>query len=707
MNTASLNLSFAELVKNAAGEHPWILSNYDKVKGVLKDYAARRELTLAKLTLLHLCNDRNRTALNSSLNAFIDKLPKSRSYKSELKSRLRRILKALSAAPDREATTLEPTPLPIPEILHKLLPALPRQGYCPGSVMKSMSCTAGDRLLARPLTDRGQQTLAVLIQVVEEYEITDLDTLFFKHRAELWRTIRLMLPPRVWKSVRVCLSTAFKRLGYSACPAPKQHLDYHEWPPTLRKQFDRLKEFAPYGIDHDLELTKQAIKYEVDVVPLKKSTLKNYELALSAGLFHILSRLNNKPADIDVRDLLRLQKAPSKETGARDSRKVNPLVEHYHRRELERTSKPTASSICTGAFSLFINAVRVVALYNGYFELNSKFMKVYRLKIDKKERRAKKIAKKDTFDLAWIDTEIARMLTEFRRIVKERSFRFESKTKISLPHERYRDMRFCLFFVILVTLRYMGHRQQSLRSCEIGRGKNVEFLADGSIHFNWKSELVKTDVELDQIIEEWEHQTHEIMREVLTTYYWMIYRPYILKHSATGPNGQILVANQLFVYIDRAGQFRRFTADDERKFGARFKEWSFEFMEYGGRANLIVQGLHPHYFRGLAADWMVNEYKVPLEKAAEYFGITATTLVKEYLRVNPKKSAADALEAANAAHHAKAAKENEEAFTKQLRDNEATHKEEMARKDKLLEEKDRRIYELQEQLISVLKKNAA
>jgi hypothetical protein len=708
MTTSSLNISFAELVKNAAVDYPWVLSNYEKVTGILNSYATRRELSLDKLTLIHLCHDRDRAKLNPRLITFIDNLPISKAYKSEIKSRLHRILKALSAVPGQGASVSGPAPLPIPKVLRKLLPALPRQDTWSVIHRNSIRCTDEEGRLARPLTERGQRALAVLIQVVEKNKITDFDTLFSKHVPELWRTIRLTQPPRSWLSTASCLKEAFKRIGYKVCRASRQCINYPEWPPTLRAQFDRLEEFASLGIGHDLELTRQAVKYEFEVKPLNKTTLENYRRALSYGLFHILSRHDSEPADVDVRDLLRLRRVTLDEDGRRRSISLNPLVEHYRRRELERIAMPADSIINTTSFSFFMCAVRAVALYNGYFELYSRFDKAYTFKIDKKARRAKKNAKKDIFDLVWVDAEIARLLVEFRRIIKERSFRPQCYTGPSFSSKgKYRNIRFCLFFVILVTLRYMGHRQQSLRNCEVGRGKNVEFLDDGSIHFNWKPELVKTDVELNQVIQEWEHQTHEVMVEVLTAYYRVIYRPYILKHSAAGLDGEDLVANQLFVYIDRSGKFRRFGKDDRRKFGRRLLDWSFEFMEYGERANILGRGLHPHYFRGLAIDWMVNIRQVPLDKAAEYFGISVKTLVRDYLRGDPKKSAAPALEAANAEYKEKASKEREEALQKQLSDKEAVYREELARKDNLLEEKDRRIYELQNQLIDTLRKKGA
>lgn len=707
MTTPSPNQSFAELVKNAAEDYPWILSYYKKVTGILTPYATRRELSLTKLTLIHLCHDGDRTKLNPSLITFIDKRPISTDYKSEIKSRLHRILKALSAAPEQGATGPGPALLPIPEVLRKVLPALPRQDTWSASHKNRIALTDVEARLARPLTEMGQGALTVLIQVVEENKITDLDTLFSKHLPEIWRTVRLTQPPRRWDQMCSCIRKVFARIGYKLLCAPKRSIDYSEWPATLRGQFDRVEEFARLGIDHDPELTRQAVKYELEVVPLNKTTLRNYRWALSRGLFHILSQLNDKPADVDVQDLLRLRRVTLEKDGKRRRVYLNPLVEHFRRREVERTPMPTDSIINTASFAHFMHAIRAVALFNGYFELYREFAEAYRFKINIKERRAKKNAKKDIFDLAWIDAEIARLLVEFRRIIKERSFRPESYTGHSSRHDRYRNIRFCLFFVTLVTLRYMGHRQQSLRNCEVGRGKNVEFLDDGSIHFNWKPELVKTCVELDQVIQEWEHQTHEVMVEVLTAYYKVIYRPYILKYSAAGPDGEDLVANQLFVYIDNSGKFRRFGEDDETKFGKKFRDWSFKFMEYGERANILGRGLHPHYFRGLAIDWMVNDRKVPLEKAAEYFGITVKTLERHYLRADPKKSAAGALQAANAEYKEKAWKEREEALLKLLRDKEAAYQEELARKDKLLEEKDRRIYELQNQLIDALKKKSA
>jgi hypothetical protein len=103
---------------------------------------------------------------------------------------------------------------------------------------------------------------------------------------------------------------------------------------------------------------------------------------------------------------------------------------------------------------------------------------------------------------------------------------------------------------------------------------------------------------------------------------------------------------------------------------------------------------------------MVNERRVPLDKAAEFFGITVQTLVNDYLRAVPKKSAGAALEAANAEQKAMEVKAREEELKRKINEMEIAHKEELTRKDELLEKKEQRIYELQDHLIEVLKKVA-
>lgn len=706
MTTSKHNQAFAELVRGATERQPRVLKNYKKVRAALKAYAEQRGLPLAELSLVHICHDRNRAELSPSLAAFIERLSGTRNYKSEVRSRLRSILKALSS-PEDEQSAAAPKPLPMPEVLRKVLPVLPRQNTGMAKGKMWIPYKDEERRLAQPLTEGGHQLLIALIHVVEEHGITDLDALMTTHRAEIQRAIRRMLPPRTWVQTSTILVYVQRALGYAGRCSQVRCIDPPHWPPTLRKQFEYFLELAPRGIDHDLALIKRAAEHGVKVVPLKESTIKRYQKALSIGLGYILPRLANRQSDPDVRDLMRIRKEPREGHEPQPPRDINPLIEPYRRHERERVTRAKRAGFDSATFTIFTAAVKAVAAFNGYFDLHESFNAAYTLNPDVTLRKSNKTAKKEIFDLPWIDSEIARMLVEFRRIVKEQSFKFATHEKATHAMWRSaRDMRFCLFFVILVTLRYMGHRQQTLRNCEIGRGKNVEFGADGSIHFNWKAKLIKNDWELDQVLKEWEHQTHELMLEVLTNYYKVIYCPYILKNSAVDPEGRSLVANQLFVHIDRDGKFRRFHADGFADFGTRFKYWSLEFMNFDGRANIFGRGLHPHFFRGLAVDWMVNKRKVPFDKAADFFGITVKTLVYHYLRADPKKSAESALEAANAEQKAKAAKAKEEELQKRMDERELAHKEELARKDDLLEKKDQRIYELQDQLIAALKKAA-
>jgi hypothetical protein len=288
------------------------------------------------------------------------------------------------------------------------------------------------------------------------------------------------------------------------------------------------------------------------------------------------------------------------------------------------------------------------------------------------------------------------MLPEFRRVIRERSY---TTLGSGTNKQARKNMRFCLFFVLLVTLRYMGHRQQQIRRCEIGR--NVVFGSDGSIHFNWKAKEIKNKNELDQLLDRDSHLTHRLLIDVLRAYYFKIYRPHVSKNRAITPEGRDLVENQLFVYMTPEGKFKRFDPEDSKPFSGRFSRWSCLFMEFNGRANTLGKGLNPHYFRGIATDWMVDDLGVTVAKVAAFIGDTEQTLKRHYLREDPKLIAAPALEEAN-----NNLKSKEHKHSVALIENKKISEleEELGQRDQLLLQASQRIEELQGEIISLLKK---
>lgn len=492
--------------------------------------------------------------------------------------------------------------------------------------------------------------------------------------------------------------TVSQRLGYRRPKSEiaRRSISYADWPTTLREEFGRMRELAPHGIDHDLVLAERAAKNRVKVVPLMSSTVENYERALSAALFIILSGASGGPTDIGVRDLLSLE--PSEVDGefGKATRLLNPLVEKLREGRSRAMTKSKRPGYDDSLFKNFISAIKTVAAYNGYFTPLVQFRTAYKSNPDVRKSREKKRITKEIFDLQWIDSEVARMLPEFRRIIRNRSYVMRRTFPIQ---DGQRNMRFCLFFVLLVTLRYMGHRQQQIRRCEIGR--NVIFGSDGSIHFNWRAKEIKNKNELDQILDRENHATHRLLIDVLRAYYFKIYRPYVSKNCAVTAHGHDLVEGQLFVHINSQGRFQRFNPNNNRGLSARFSLWSAEFMEFNGRANILGKTLNTHYFRGLAADWMVDDLGVTIAKVAAFIGDTEHTLQVHYRRDDPKMTAAPALDEAN-----NNLKSKEQKRSTELIENKKISElqEELTKRDQLLLQSSRRIEELQSEVISLLKK---
>lgn len=691
MERQNLTRSFPDLVGAEVAKHKWLAGEYAKVRRVLKGYAASRELSLSNLTLLLVCDDRDSGEICQPLSAFIDGLPQPVRYKHEVRSRLRRILRALSSHASREPAV--PVCLAaydcFPEFIRPILPHLPRQGN-PG--------VTPERRMELPLTEQGQLLLTVLLLVAERNCCANLEALLVGSRHLIYRAIKQEVPPRKWSSVRVSMRTMLRRLGYRTSNSQiiARSIPNASWPLTLREEFSRLVELAPLGIDHDLVLAECAAKNHIKVVPLMPSTLNRYEKAIAAGLFIILPAATGEPTDIGVMDLLRLEPVVLDDALGKSTRLVNPLVEKLREDRSRRTTKSKRVGYDDVLFKHFLSAIKTLAAYNGYFAPLVQFKKAYKSNPDTRKIHERKRIIRETFDLQWIDSEIGRMLPEFRRIIRHRSYVMHR----TFPFQRgQKNMRFCLFFVLLVMLRYMGHRQQQIRRCEIGR--NVVFSGDGSIHFNWKAKEIKNKNELDQFLDRDNHLTHRFLIDVLRAYYFKMYRPYISKNPAITPDGRDLMENQLFVYVTAEGSFRRFDPDDNRRLSRRFSSWSCEFMDFNGRANTLEKGLNTHYFRGIAADWMVDDLGVTIAKVAAFIGDTEQTLKRHYLREDPKMIAAPALEEAN-----NNLKSKERKHSMALIENKKISelKEELGQRDQLLFQASQRIEELQSEIISLLKK---
>jgi hypothetical protein len=176
-----------------------------------------------------------------------------------------------------------------------------------------------------------------------------------------------------------------------------------------------------------------------------------------------------------------------------------------------------------------------------------------------------------------------------------------------------------MFFVWLVTLRYMGYRQQCLVNCIIG--ENFIVKPDGSIILRFDKTKNRKRIRME--LNESRRWSHGLLWDTLTLYYKKVY-PYLVKQSGNTLDGQLFVAP-----AGRAASFKPFRG--HTYFYRLFVEGRDLFMDVDGLDQSVRRSLHPHFLRGLCTDWMVLVLKMTCVEAAEVLGISPIVLEREYL----------------------------------------------------------------------------
>lgn len=196
-----------------------------------------------------------------------------------------------------------------------------------------------------------------------------------------------------------------------------------------------------------------------------------------------------------------------------------------------------------------------------------------------------------------------------------------------------------MFFVWLVTLRYMGYRQQCLVNCVVG--KNFILNPDGSIILRF--DKTKNRKRICMELNESRRRSHGLLWDTLTLYYKKVY-PYLVKESGNTLGGQLFVSTTL------GFSFRPFKGSTD--FHTAFVKGRDLFMDVGELNPAVRRLLHPHFLRGLCTDWMVLKLKMTCEQAAEVLGIHPRVLEKEYLHQDREYDAGPMFDIVNARQQA-------------------------------------------------------
>lgn len=623
------------LVEELKVECPGIKKGFSKIKKTLSGYSNNREKKLSELLVIDICDAADNQQINKTLFAYIGKSLNDR-YRQESVSRVRKLLKDIFFHHSGEKKA-DFTPInEVPDFLKKILPAFSRQ--IPQRQQKKFSReswkTNPEYRLSLPLTEVGQHLLTSILEVINENKILSLESLFIENYSKIREKLKESTP---LKKLLTMLSTNTylrRELGFNVNKTIIK-IPFQDLPPRLRQQCETFSEKALTGLSNNPELTRLAAIKGISVKKLKEATIKNYIDTIQGMLGKYKF---DDYANLEVRSFLKIDiKKIVDETGDEINCLYNPLIDQIREDVRNKVTFAKQAGYDSVGFIRFLTALKTVAAFNGIFSYHKDFNLAYQINPDNNSKNRRKQEKKRVFDLAWIDSEIQRLYIEFEKIIKTKSFMRDPDGRSNEVAEK--NLRKCLFFVMLVMLRHLGVRQQLIRNCKVG--ENIIFERDDSIRFYWGYESNKNDVEIYGHLDPIEHKrTHKIMIDTLNLYHKHIYE-YTKKISKNGLN------NQLLCRLTIDGSCERLDSDDGRNFTEIFYKWSIMFLEFGNRKVAHSIGILPHFFRGVCVDWLHFNLNVSSRNSAGYIGDTEATLKDHYLGKKSSFNLNDALDEAN------------------------------------------------------------
>lgn len=307
------------------------------------------------------------------------------------------------------------------------------------------------------------------------------------------------------------------------------------------------------------------------------------------------------------------------------------MVERYRLVVHERSTKHKRVGYDSAPFISFKDAVKAVAAFNGHFKLVQQFNEAYPNKPDKVSKQRCKNEKKRRYPLAEVDAQIERLEPRFNHAVKFRKFD-RANTRTALEADT--AARLCIFYVMILTLRIMGLRQQNIRNLKLMRNLNkldgnIGIRHDGTVIFHFEPEETKNGKRLHS---EWNLRDHgethgKLIHAVLDYHKYVL--PYIRANALED------LEDQFFVHMPKqCGKFRRFDPHNNSILYSRFIWWGYMFLDFEDARAADRLMLNPHHFRGLCTDWLINVLGFTFEQAADYIADDPLTIKLEYLDRN-------------------------------------------------------------------------
>lgn len=625
MNKPSINELFFPLLNQARSVDPALNACCLKINKKLEAYAESIGIVPRELRLLDVCTSAGHP--QPKLLLHIKNLPvrrgqsekRRRKYKEEIVANIRRAVCAvvtlinentISERADKKKMNLVILPHddPILDELYELLPKEP-SGPTNGNENKS---------------ENGMLSYASCLEALKRCTPLSLKELVFNYRQILSESVEQVCPTEKIPSVNWMLYKIRSSFGGSG--KRKKRLPVEEWPSPIREEM-RVLQDAKKGI-----LAEGALERAINAgIKLRAKISPSTVFDVEASIGRLVTNYPDRER-LSVRDILATTETKVVgQDGKERTIYYNEFLTPLRDSERARVSKYKRAGFDSQTFANMLDSAKTLAAYNGIFDYHQVTSEAFKVRLDLERRKERKAQKKMLINRHVLDEWIENNWSKFEQIVRRGSFKRDKIKRKA--HEADKNMRFVLFYIILVTLKVMGFRQRQLRDCVYGENISV---TSNSIMFSFPAEKTKNGKHLyfTGDLETCE-ATHGILIKALYLFHRYCY-VYIQDNLTSWQTGNaeedenLNPRGQFFLYLCNNGKFKRFHPLKNKMFSVVFKTGCLNFLKSPGLQKEAILLCHPHFFRGSAMDTFILDHGGSIEAAGKYFGATPRIIEKDY-----------------------------------------------------------------------------
>lgn len=630
MNPLFLNEYFLPLIHVAVKDDPALAAAFNKVSGKFESFASYRQTTVNELKLRDLCTPD--MELHPQVRRFIEQIPQRQNqnkdryekYKDEIGSNMLRAIKAAAARARRPDVELaenevqeEGRPVthehPLLAEIYRLLPG------------KKTPSGKGFIHVKEP-SESGLLFYTACAEALKSCSPSSLKEFLEHHVTEIRRSCQSVSPPE--KLVYVLQIFNVTRRGMGIHTSRVARLPLEQWPSPLREEMNSLYDAVRGHIpDHVYE---KACQHDVTL----KDRLSLYTVRGAEARVERLIRHHPAGEPLSVRDILKTTETGASKSGGGKTLYHNEFLTPFRRVEQEKVTNGKRKGFDSRTFNNTLSSLLVLASYNGIFDYYELVRAAFTPKLDVDRIKERKAEKKAVIDRQVIDKWLADEFFQYETILNTGSFRRDQKKR---KHQQADDdMRFVLFYLKLITLKTMGHRQIQLRDCKYG--ENLIVTPD-SITFKFAGRQTKNRKPLQFTAHE---KTSGKSHGLLIRAHYLYYRrgfPYVQGRYAPWTTEDRNPQNQAFVYLTNDGRFKCFEREDTRRFSGHFKRACYKYLKHPELMKEAALLAHAHYFRGAAMDTFILDQGGSLDSASRYFGVTEKVMEQCYRDRNAPQDA--------------------------------------------------------------------